>query len=260
MLNAVSMTDPWEIDLAQRDCLLLAIERSIRVRAETDFFAWSQGSLQAAVPHDVLFCAGFDPNGRQFVAHTFSPIPIREETKAAILGSESGLLGLLLRTWDRQGRAPLLIDCAEAEQAVEPTLSQSLTALGFSNVAVHGSWAPGGWIDTFFGFAGISVSLDQYMADVIELLVPHLRAAYVKLQPPKPKARSVDSIRSLTGREREILQLMQQGRSNAEIGAALGISPLTVKNHVQKVLRKLGVRNRTQAVVIDVSMRWQSGL
>lgn len=259
MLNAISMSDPWEIDVAQRDCLLLAIERSIRVRAETDFFAWTQGSLQAAVPHDVLFCAGFGPNGRLLAAHTFSSIPLRQESKDAIVRAEDGLLRLLLRRWDHRGRTPLLIDGVEGRQPTEPLLSQSLAALGFCNVGVHGSWAPGGWIDTFFGFAGISVALDRYMADVIELLVPHLRAAYVRLQPPKPKTGPADSMRRLTAREDEILQLMQQGRTNAEIGAALGISPLTVKNHAQKVFRKLDVRNRTQAVVIDASMRWHSG-
>ena len=38
------------------------------------------------------------------------------------------------------------------------------------------------------------------------------------------------------------------GKSNYEIGTILGISPLTVKNHVQKILRKLNVQNRTHAV------------
>jgi DNA-binding CsgD family transcriptional regulator len=38
-----------------------------------------------------------------------------------------------------------------------------------------------------------------------------------------------------------------RGRTNLEIAAALGISPFTVKNHVQRIFRKVGVTNRTQA-------------
>jgi DNA-binding CsgD family transcriptional regulator len=84
-----------------------------------------------------------------------------------------------------------------------------------------------------------------------------LRSAYFRLQPTKRMSRSGRPTRLLTAREREILLLLRDGKSNAEIGATLAISPLTVKNHVQKVLRKLGVRNRTQAVALDVAKRWQ---
>ncbi|MFH1870758.1 MAG: LuxR C-terminal-related transcriptional regulator, partial [Pseudomonadota bacterium] len=42
---------------------------------------------------------------------------------------------------------------------------------------------------------------------------------------------------------------------NHEIGAALGISPLTVKNHVQKIYRKLNVQNRAHAVSRGISLR-----
>jgi len=52
----------------------------------------------------------------------------------------------------------------------------------------------------------------------------------------------------LTPREQEILRWIAIGKSNFEVGAILSISPLTVKNHVQKILRKLNVVNRTQAV------------
>ena len=52
----------------------------------------------------------------------------------------------------------------------------------------------------------------------------------------------------VTAREREVLEWIYRGKSNIEVGMILGISPLTVKNHVQKILRKLNVLNRTQAV------------
>ena len=52
----------------------------------------------------------------------------------------------------------------------------------------------------------------------------------------------------LTSREMEVLELIVQGQSNKEIGASLTISEATVKSHINNILSKLGVTDRTQAV------------
>ncbi|MGC5324894.1 response regulator [Brevibacillus sp. SYSU BS000544] len=63
-------------------------------------------------------------------------------------------------------------------------------------------------------------------------------------------------IESLTRREREVLQLMAEGKSNRMIGDFLYISEKTVKNHVSSILQKLDVQDRTQAVVISIKNGW----
>jgi DNA-binding NarL/FixJ family response regulator len=54
----------------------------------------------------------------------------------------------------------------------------------------------------------------------------------------------------LTSREREVLRLIAEGRSNREIGQALFITPKTASVHVSNILAKLGVTSRTEAAAV----------
>jgi DNA-binding NarL/FixJ family response regulator len=54
----------------------------------------------------------------------------------------------------------------------------------------------------------------------------------------------------LSDREREVLALVARGLNNTEIAQALGLSPLTAKTHVSRIMGKLGVRDRAQLVIV----------
>ena len=79
------------------------------------------------------------------------------------------------------------------------------------------------------------------------LLAPASTRRLIEQHAPAPS--EAPELDELTAREREVLRLLARGLTNAEIAQALVVEPSTVKSHVARVLAKLGLRDRVQAVV-----------
>jgi two-component system, NarL family, response regulator len=75
-----------------------------------------------------------------------------------------------------------------------------------------------------------------------------------KYVPPEVGAKLVQRMNNpeLSERELDVLRLMAQGMNNLDIAAALNIGESTVKSHVNRILSKLGVNDRTQAVIVAI--------
>ncbi|MFF4346633.1 response regulator [Streptomyces sp. NPDC001530] len=76
------------------------------------------------------------------------------------------------------------------------------------------------------------------------------------LRSPSASAPAAGGPDGLSGREREVLTLVARGLNNTEIAGALGLSPLTAKTHVSRIMGKLGARDRAQLVIVA----YESGL
>ncbi len=82
----------------------------------------------------------------------------------------------------------------------------------------------------------------------------------LKLFPPSVEdqvsetATSSSKVEELSAREQEVLELLAKGMSNRSIAETLFISEKTAKNHVSKILKKLSVNDRTQAVILSLKM------
>ncbi|QJE03161.1 response regulator transcription factor [Massilia forsythiae] len=72
---------------------------------------------------------------------------------------------------------------------------------------------------------------------------------------PVQAARRIEQVLApLTAREREVLALLPQGLTNADIGRKLGIATGTVKVHVERIIHKLALGDRTQAAALAVEL------
>jgi DNA-binding NarL/FixJ family response regulator len=105
--------------------------------------------------------------------------------------------------------------------------------------------------ETMFDAVRVVAAGDALLAPTI---TRRLIAQFARLRPPERPHTA--SLQMLTPRELEILELVAAGLSNAEIASRLVLSSETVKTHVSHVLRKLGLRDRAQAVVAA----YESGL
>ena len=250
----------------EQEDLLHAIETSVQVKKRHQFFLWTQGPLCAFIPHSILICVVNSSGKDPFVLDRFNSIIISDDVFEEICHPDTGLVKRAMGVWRESDDSPVLI----SPEVRGPTnlyerFSDILERTGLGGLAAHGSSTVqgSGIASTFFVFAGMPIGLTLRHAYFLDLLLPHIHMAFMRTIGSNDRvsfasggeSRPPLADKMMTEREVEILGWVQEGKSNYEIGMILEISPLTVKNHVQKILKKLNVRNRAQAVSKATSMQ-----
>lgn len=100
---------------------------------------------------------------------------------------------------------------------------------------------------SLFCFSSPSMKKDPRTAAMLELIIPHLHLALARIH---SKQQSISRNVVLSGREKEVLDWLKQGKSSWDISVILGISKSTVNFHVYNIMNKLGAINRPQAVAV----------
>ena len=96
------------------------------------------------------------------------------------------------------------------------------------------------------------------VTEMLRRMVPLLEQGFRAPAGARARQRAADALPAgLTAREREVAGLVLGGSSNADIAAALAMSPATVKAHLTKIYAKVGVRTRTQLAVVLGGTRYQ---
>ena len=240
----------WLQDRELAERLLEALWSARQPATPAQFFVWSQSRLQPLLPHRLMVCVGDQSPSPRLAAQLFHLKPIGDVLHTQLESADHGLWLSLIRRWG-DGRRPLHIDLARESDSA---LFQPLLEAGLRELALHGVAADGERPQSLFLFA-VEGWEDEHLRR-LELLTPALHAAgrRARLQPRgQALPRRAGSL--VTPREQQIVEGLRAGLSNEGIAIQLGISMFTVKNHVRKILRKLGANNRAQAVAIAMSRR-----
>jgi transcriptional regulator EpsA len=251
-------------DVAYPEGLMRLMEAVPQVYRRHQFFVWTQGDLQRWLPHDLLVCGFYDREARDLVFDVFNSRPLPEGAVNQLVEQPPVWVRALVATWDGVRQTPITVPLVTAAEH-HPVL-QSLHRAGYQELLVHGHTRPGrpDEIESFFVLARQGALMGPNQLASMDMLLPCMHSAYQRVcvterqmlplrSPSAAPAATGPRPSPITVREREILQWVRDGMSNQQIGVKLGISALTVKNHVQKILRKLGASNRAQAVAIAMS-------
>ena len=240
---------PAAFDPQALEPVMLNLEHAVRIQARPQFFGWTQGLLQNLLPHELLVCALRSGSDSGYNVECFSASPGHPAHFTEIFRRDASILPGLVAAWERNSFFP--VSESPTGSLGGSVLWRELQAIGVHSIALHGTHDVLRRTQSMFIFACRSAQVDEAAEYRLQLVVPSLHAAWVRAQVnlrSTADSPSASFSGGLTGREREVLGWVYLGKSNYEIGIILSISALTVKNHVQKILRKLNVQNRTQAV------------
>jgi transcriptional regulator EpsA len=257
--NDCGVTGPaGTLDLVQLVSLRQNLDASLRVYARSHFFSWTQGLLQSLVRHDVLICARRDGRPLSLRVDSFATVvPDCTVFSGTFLQDASVALNLI-KAWQKRRFRPVICETGDGALLGRGAFTRELERIGATQVVAHGTHDAHGDMESFFTFACSPGTLGPRQAYFVQLAVPFLHSAWLRTQvnaaaENDPRERGGKSV--LTPREQEILRWIYLGKTNGEVGVILSLSSLTVKNHVQKILHKLNVVNRTQAVAKALDTR-----
>lgn len=231
----------------EQDHLIRAIETAIEVGQQEQFQAWMRGPFRTLLPHDIVVCMELGGSGAarqvdclhhnlddaatlEFLCNPQHGLAVRLAT--SLRGSKQTTCALDAHALDA------LLDVASSSTPRDPGQLQDVR-----NAIVHQTKFLSG---AAYFFLLLNVPEDQVerCRHMFKLLSSHLKMALSRAIAAQAKS----SAAALTRREIEILHWMREGKSNNAISGILGISAMTVKDHISKLYRKLDVQNRVEAV------------
>jgi DNA-binding CsgD family transcriptional regulator len=214
------------LQVEDRDRLVWVFESSLQVKNQPGFFLWSQGALQMLMPHEILICGVKNGGSRSFQVRRFSSCRyFRDEHFEAVCNPQDGLDKLL----------------EESE---------------LKNLILHGVWGADADVSGYFCFSRTSLPQDPRSVRILEVLIPIIYVTFLRVLSSDARTDD-DGLRVnnlVTRREVEILGWIKEGKTTSDIAGILSLSPFTVKNHVQNILKKLGARSRSHAVAQAISL------
>ena len=269
----MQVNDAILLTTEQAQQLVRTVETAGAVQSRKKFFVWVQLQLLGLIPHELLICGAYRRRSLGVVFDTFQYIVISPELLGLIADPSGGLTRVISDAWVAGDGKPLRAKLADLKGDALPGVQALQRELGYRELLVHGVARPERpqEIESLFIFGGpVEAEGSDRRLICLDLVLPHLHRVWQRViafeqEFLKPAARATvpnqaihevfrPVANALTAREVQVLEYVREGSSNQQVAAALTISPLTVKNHIQKILRKLGASNRAQAVARAMSL------
>jgi DNA-binding CsgD family transcriptional regulator len=222
------------------EALLRAAEVAGTVRNRHQFFLWLRLHLHRFVPHELLLCRiGRLRAGAEHRVEVFNCLPLDEGLIEALNAPQGPLWRQLQEAWVNGGRRPVLLPLERLDVRKEALRAAGLPSWRcMAWMARPASIRPCCWP---WAAPDPGAGAHDHAGRPADLAAP----SALQRRPGAAGRRRAGGRRGrlapvLTERELEVLRAMRVARSNAQIGEQLGISALTVKNHLRKIMRKLG--------------------
>jgi transcriptional regulator EpsA len=254
--------NPNPVDLSKVFPLIMQV---VGVRWHAELARWLQGDVQQFLPHDILVAAWGDFHVEVIHYDVMSSLAgVASENSSSQVITQR--LKSLFDQWVFHDRKPFvvpmdgddfLLDKARLSGSADRTLPRMRSAL------IHGISDYRGRHDCLFVLLSTQSQRTRRERIALKLLMPYIDCALrqAELQPsnaaaielatplrPGSQVGSDNEDNALNTREVEIMEWVSRGKTNGEIGDLLNVSPFTVKNHMQRIFKKLDVFSRSQAI------------
>jgi transcriptional regulator EpsA len=245
------------LDPLQEAKLVRVLCESRLIARRTELVGWLQSDVRRVLPHQILIGAWGDFARWNLKCDVVSSMPGVRSLPLGRCPAEEFIRNSY-RRWVRGGREPLLLDAAEAApQQLQCHCPLHLAIGQMRSLVVHGVSDRLSGCDSLYLFLDSRSRAELYaqrgFVALAHLLVCQIDAAWRRVAAVQlddlPAVQPAAGTRALalSEREREILSRLSRGSTNGDIAQALEISLFTVKNHLKRIFRKIGVTNRTQA-------------
>jgi len=239
------------------------ISESIEIKTHSEFLAWAQGTLQEFLPHELMISAWGDFSLGIIYYDIISPIP---GARTSIMPDKDMTLFLkrLYTYWISKDRTPSqlisdrsVIRCRDIQ---DEQLKNNLQNM--NSALLHAIKDVRGGSDSFYVLLSSNTDIAPNRKKIFHQLLPYIDATLRQIEyfPDQTSdaqsveivnnesVASIQNVMKLSERESQIMGWVCSGKTNVEIGLILDISSFTVKNHLQRIFKKLDVVNRSQAV------------
>lgn len=244
------------------------IGEGIGVSSHSDLLRWLQGEIQHYLPHEIMLAVWCEGEKGSLRHDLVSALP---GVRTSYLQSEDlrALQQRFYGCWVGLGRVPFRLnlgECGLHADGPAPLCAFGQAIYRMQSLLIHGIRDIRGGQDCLYIIFSSTASLDDSNLSAMESLLPYLDTALRRVKPLRSSAvmgslgdsqkdpglkeyeTELGEDHGLSKREAEVMDLVKMGKTNTEIGNILKISPFTVKNHMQRIFKKLEVYNRIQAV------------